>query len=411
LSKAGEGEGARRAVILTLAAAALGYFVDIYDLVLFSIVRVKSLESLGVPHAELLDRGVLLLNVQMGGMLVGGVLWGTLGDRRGRMSVLFGSIFLYSMANLLNGFVQGMNGYLALRLLAGIGLAGELGAGITLLSEIMGREARGYGAALVAMIGVLGGAFAAVVGEAFAWRTAYFIGGGLGLALLLLRIGVRESGMFESAKKQGVRRGDVLMLFSCPRRAKRFFTLVLLGVPIWYVSGILLTFAPEIGSALGMSAPPDAGRAILCSYLGVAFGDLASGTLSQIWKSRRRAVFAFLALTVLTTAAYFLLGPRSRAVFYGVCVALGVSTGYWALFVTMASEQFGTNLRATATTCAPNFVRGSVVPLTLTFQLLRGSLGVALAAITVGVVALVFAAIAASGLEETYGRDLDFVER
>jgi predicted MFS family arabinose efflux permease len=398
-------------VTLTLAAAALGYFVDIYDLVLFSIVRVKSLESLGVPHAELLDRGVLLLNVQMGGMLVGGVLWGTLGDRRGRMSVLFGSIALYSVANLLNGFVQGMNGYLALRLLAGIGLAGELGAGITLLSEIMGRTTRGYGAALVAMIGVLGGAFAAIVGEAFPWRTAYFIGGGLGVTLLLFRIGVRESGMFQAAKNQGVRRGDVLMLFSCPRRARRFVTLVLLGVPIWYVSGILLTFAPELGAALGMSSPPDAGRAILCSYLGVAAGDLASGTLSQVLRSRRRAVFVFLGLTALTTAAYFLLGPRSRAAFYGVCVALGVATGYWALFVTMASEQFGTNLRATATTCAPNFVRGSVVPLTLTFQLLRGSLGVALAAILVGIAALVFAGIAASGLEETFGRDLDFVER
>ncbi len=399
-----------RAVKLAIVVAALGYFVDIYDLVLFSIVRVKSLEGIGVAKADLLEQGVLLLNMQMAGMLVGGILWGMLGDLRGRLSVLFGSIFLYSIANIANGLVNSVEAYAALRLLAGIGLAGELGAGITLVSEIMHREARGYGTTIVASIGICGAVVAALVGDMFTWRTAYFVGGGLGLALLLLRIGVYESGMFEAVKKQAVRRGNVLMLFSTAERARRYFSVILIGVPIWYAIGILITFSPEIGKGMGMTDAPNAGRAIMFAYIGLAVGDLASGAISQVMRSRRRVITGFLGLTAACIAAYFAFGGRSLVTFYGVCVALGFATGYWAVFVTIASEQFGTNIRATATTTAPNFVRGAVVPLTLAFQALKPSLGVTGSAMAVGVVTMILAFVAARGVDETYGKDLDFLD-
>lgn len=400
----------KRAVAFAILVAALGYFVDIYDLVLFSIVRVKSLVEIGVAKTDLLDQGVYIINMQMGGMLVGGILWGILGDKRGRLSVLFGSIFLYSTANILNGFVQNIEQYAALRLLAGIGLAGELGAGITLVSEIMHRESRGYGTTVVASVGICGAVLAALVGDLLPWRTAYFIGGGLGIALLLLRIGVYESGMFEAVKKQVVTRGNFFKLFSTAERARRYLCVIAIGIPIWYVIGVLITFSPEIGAAMGMNPAPNAGRGIMFSYIGLAAGDLASGALSQVIKSRRRTVLGFLVLTTVFLGAYFLFARQSLLVFYGVCVALGFAIGYWAVFVTVASEQFGTNLRATATTTVPNFVRGAVVPLTAAFKLAKESLGVVGSALAIGVFCMILAFIALRGLDETYGKDLDFVD-
>lgn len=403
-------KASRHNVWLTVLVAALGYFVDIYDLVLFSIVRVASLRGIGVPEGELLDAGVLLLNMQMGGMLLGGLLWGVLGDKKGRLSVLFGSIFLYSAANVANGFVQSVPAYAALRLIAGIGLAGELGAGITLVAEVMGRETRGWGTALVAAVGILGAVVAALIGDAFPWRTAYFVGGGLGLGLLLLRVGIVESGMFEKVQRHATSRGNFLMLFQKRARAVRYLSVILIGVPIWYVVGILVTFSPEIGRAMGMPEPPQAGRAIMFTYIGLAIGDLGSGAASQLVKSRKKIVGLFLGLTALGVALYFTAAGASLPVFYATCLGLGIATGYWAVFVTMASEQFGTNIRATATTTAPNFVRGAVVPLTSVFQLAKDGLGVTGSALAVGVVTLLVAALALRGLDETYGRDLDYVE-
>jgi MFS family permease len=402
---------AARAVRLAILVAALGYFVDIYDLVLFSIVRVKSLQGIGIMDpTELLEKGVLLINMQMGGMLIGGILWGVIGDKRGRLSVLFGSIMLYSFANILNGFTNSIEGYAALRFLAGVGLAGELGAGITLVSEIMHRQSRGYGTTLVASIGICGAVVAALVGDKFSWRTAYFVGGGLGAMLLILRIGVYESGMFESVKKKAVERGNFFKLFSTGERAKRYIGIVLVGVPIWYVVGILVTFSPEIGKSMGMAIPPNAGSAILFTYVGLAIGDLSSGALSQIVKSRKRAITTFLSLTTAGIALYFLIAAQSLTTFYGVCVVMGFGAGYWAVFVTVASEQFGTNMRATATTSAPNFVRGAVVLLTLSFHALKGRVGVVESAIVVGAVTLIAAFVALRAMGETYGKDLDYLE-
>lgn len=400
-----------RAVRLAILVAALGYFVDIYDLVLFSIVRVKSLQGIGItdPNA-LLEQGVKLINMQMGGMLVGGILWGIIGDKRGRLSVLFGSILLYSLANIGNGFVNSIEAYATLRFIAGIGLAGELGAGITLVSEIMHKQSRGYGTTIVASIGICGAVVAALVGDMFSWRVAYWVGGGLGAALLVLRIGVYESGMFESIKNKAVERGNFLKLFSTGERARRYSGIVLIGIPIWYVVGILVTFSPEIGKAMGMAIPPKAGDAILWTYVGLAMGDLASGALSQIIKSRKRAVMSFLGVTTLAIGLYFLIAAQSLVMFYAICVVMGFGAGYWAVFVTVASEQFGTNLRATATTSAPNLVRGAVVLLTSGFNALKGRVGVVESAMVVGAFTLIAAFVALRAMEETYGKDLDYLE-
>jgi MFS transporter, putative metabolite:H+ symporter len=395
---------------ITVIVAALGYFVDIYDLVLFSIVRVASLKSLGVPDGDLLKTGVYLLNMQMAGMLTGGLLWGILGDKRGRVSVLFGSILLYSVANILNAYVTTVEQYGILRFLAGVGLAGELGAAITLVSEVMTKESRGYGTTVVAAVGVSGAVLAATIGEKFPWQTAYIVGGALGLALLVMRVSIFESGLFTSAKHQSARRGNFFQLFQNRERALKYINSILIGVPIWYVIGVLVTFSPEISKELEVTGPVSAAKAIMFTYVGLIFGDLASGLFSQLMKSRKKVVLLFLTITGIFIGAYFLMRGLTPDGFYALCVSLGFGVGYWAVFVTMASEQFGTNLRATVTTTTPNFVRGSVVPLTLAFQALKEHTTLLQSAMYVGLVTMILAFLALVQLKETFGKDLDYVE-
>lgn len=395
---------------LAILVAALGYFVDIYDLLLFSIVRVASLRSIGVPEDQLLEKGVLLINTQMAGLLLGGILWGILGDKRGRLSVLFGSILLYSVANILNAFVDTVEAYAVLRFIAGLGLAGELGAGITLVAELMPKHSRGWGTTIVAAVGILGAVLAALIGDFFDWRTAYIVGGVMGLALLVLRIGVSESGLFEKMRRTEVSSGKFLSLFTNRRHLWRYLCVCLVGVPIWYVVGIIITFSPEFGRAFGMSEIPAAGKAVMFSYSGLALGDLASGALSQSLRSRKKSLLAFLILLAAMLVLYFVTAGQSLTVYYICCALLGFAAGYWAMFVTVASEQFGTNMRSTVTTSAPNFVRGAVIPLTSLFQFLKPAQGVLVSAMWVGALSLVIAFIALWGLQETYGKDLDYVE-
>ena len=408
----------QRHATLAVIVAALGYFVDIYDLILFGTVRVPSLKELGYEGDALLDRGLFLLNCQMGGMLVGGVLWGVLGDKRGRLSVLFGSIITYSVANLANGFVTNVEQYAVCRLIAGIGLAGELGAGITLVAELLPKQTRGYGTTIVAAFGICGGVAAGIVGggipsiyEGAYWRTSYYIGGGLGLGLLVLRIGVVESGMFDTLRKQAsVSRGNFFALFTNRHLFVRYVSVIAIGVPIWYSVGILVAFCDSLGAELGLAERPHPPTAFMITYAGLAIGDLASGLLSQWLRSRRRALAIFIAGTALSVVAYFALGGTSLTVFYGVLAVLGVFTGYWAVFATIGAEQFGTNLRATVATTSPNFVRGSVVPLTIMLELLTGPLGLLGAAAAVGLIALAVAVAGLWRLRETFGVDLDYVE-
>lgn len=399
-----------RAVMLAILVAALGYFVDIYDLLLFSIVRIPSLKDIGVPVEMTQEIGARILNFQMFGMLLGGVFWGVLGDKRGRLSVLLGSIVMYSLANIANGFVQTVTQYEWLRFVAGIGLAGELGAGITLVSEIMGKNERGYGAMIVAGVGVLGAVLAAFVAERFAWRTAYFIGGGLGLSLLALRVGVLESGMFQSLNRE-VSCGNFFLLFSNGKRFVRYLACILVGLPTWFVVGVLITFSPEMSASMGVVGVK-AGTAIMATYSGIAVGDFLSGWLSQKLRSRRKVIGLFLALTAILIVVWSNASGISLAQFYALCFALGVAVGYWAIFVINSAEQFGTNIRATATTTTPNFVRGAV-PLMVTsyLYLSKGEgLGALKAALVVGLTCVVIAFGALLVLRETFGKDLDYIE-
>ncbi|MCL4551227.1 MAG: MFS transporter [Bacteroidetes bacterium] len=394
----------------TVLVSALGYFVDIYDLILFGIVRVPSLTDLGVPANNMIEVGVYILQMQMWGMLIGGIIWGVWGDKKGRLSVLFGSIFMYSVANLLNAFVTSIDLYALLRFIAGVGLAGELGAAVTLVSEVMTKETRGYGTAIVATIGVTGAIFAAIIGDVFNWHVAFIIGGILGLILLIMRLRMFESGMYKSVQTTNISKGNFLKLFTSRDRFLRYLYCILIGLPIWYVVGVLITFSPEFAKVLGVHEKIVAGNSILFTYTGLIFGDFASGFLSQYLKSRRKVVAFFIGLTFAFILVYLFLHGLSKVQFYGLCVLLGFATGYWAVFVTTASEHFGTNLRSTVTTTVPNFIRGSVIPITFGFEYLRSSLGMIYSALIIGIVSIVIALFAIYKLEETYDKDLNYIE-
>jgi putative MFS transporter len=407
-------ENPKQTKILNAAVivASLGYFVDIYDLLLFSIVRLPSLKSLGFSGEELTSNGIFLLNIQMIGMLIGGVFWGILGDKKGRLSVLFGSIFLYSIANIANGMVTSMESYSFWRFVAGFGLAGELGAGITLVAEIMPKEKRGYATTVVAAVGVSGAVVAYFIAQYFTWQVSYFIGGGLGLSLLFLRIGVSESGMFGKTLHKSAERGNFFSLFSSRSQFLKYLRCILIGIPLWFVVGILITLSPEFGRVLGVSGDIDAGAAVACCYGGLVLGDIVSGILSQVLKSRVKVVFTFLTLSAISISCFFFIENMGLTTFYLICLFLGFSVGYWVIFMTIAAEQFGTNIRATVTTTAPNFVRGAVVPLTILFQYARGFFNgsIIYAGIILAILCLGLAFWSLSYMKETFSKDLDYVE-
>lgn len=401
---------ARQLMQVPVIVAALGYLVDMYDLFLFSVVRVPSLKALGVTGPQLMDEGINLLNIQMAGMLIGGIFWGILGDKKGRLSVLFGSIIIYSLANIANGFVNSLGQYAVLRFIAGLGLAGELGAGITLVAEVLPKQIRGYGTTLVATMGVLGAILAYFAADLFDWRISYFIGGALGLILLVLRMRVFESGIFQKVKNANVQRGNILMLFTNWERFSKYFKCILVGLPIWFVVGILITFSPEFGKAIGLTEPVEAGKAVMFSFSGQVLGDICSGLLSQYFKSRKKVILMFILLSFVFILVYLLLPTRQLSVFYAICACLGFANGYWALFVTIAAELFGTNLRATVATTIPNFVRGAIIPLTFLFVQAKNYLGVINGALAVGTFTLIMGLIALKFLDETFVKDLDYVE-
>lgn len=400
---------------IIVIVAALGYFVDIYDLLLFSVERIDSLkEILGASATtdQLQSVGKQLLNWQMGGMLVGGIFWGILGDKKGRLSVLFGSILLYSLANIANGFVQSVPQYALLRFISGFGLAGELGAGITLVSETMSKEKRGIGTMIVATIGVFGAVVAGFMGTVIEnWRYSFFIGGGMGLLLLIMRIGVFESGMFEQTKQTSVSRGNLLSLFSSRKKAFKYLSIIMVAVPVWYVMGVLITFAPEMMERLGVTAfKPNPGKCVMFAYLGITIGDFASGMLSHLLKSRKKALATFMCLTLIAILMYFSIARQSETMFYIVVTFTGFATGYWAVFMSTASELFGTNIRSTVTTTSPNFVRGSLIFVTMLIDLATIFTGKVEAVIFVGGFIFLLAFLALGNLEETFGKDLNYTE-
>ena len=391
--------------------AALGYLVDTYDMVLFTLVRRPSLETLGYHGDALLAKGVLLINLQMLGMLLGGFFWGMLGDKKGRVSVLFGSILLYSFANLANAWVTTIESYGALRFVAGFGLAGELGAAVTLVSEALKAEHRGFASALIAAFGSIGAALSASVGELFSWQHAYITGGLMGLLLLALRLRTLDSELFKSLQTAGhrVRRGDLAMLFN-KKRLRRYAACVLSGGPVWFMSGVLSAFAPEIGKSLGAVGDLHVSTSILMTTIGYFIGDLTNCVLSQRLSSRKKVIVTSIFGCFIFTFGFLFNAHGQPWSYYALLLVLGYSSGYWALLMTSTAEQFGTNIRATVTTSVPNVVRALVIPMTLGLEVLRPLIGLQHAAMIVGGVVLVLAAISAASLRETYGNSLNFLE-
>ena len=418
-------------VIILIIVAALGYFVDIYDMVLFGVVKAESLSQImtGYSIEEQASTGKFLFNMQMLGMLVGGLLWGVLGDKKGRIKVLFGSILLYSIANLLNAFVTDITSYAIIRVVAGIGLAGELGAGITLVSEMMSKEKRGYGTMIIVTFGALGAVVASLVGaegqiigdfiysltgtQLANWQVTYIVGGMLGVFLLLLRVGTIESSFFEKmSDDKTVSKGNLKIIFFNKKNFIKYLHCIVIGIPIWYVVGLLVmnssdNFAPLLGIK-----DINNGTAVMYTYIGLSFGDLISGLLSQLLKSRKKVVAIYLVFTlILVTSFLFFMDGISADIYYLVCFLLGTATGYWALFVSIAAEQFGTNIRSTTANTIPNFVRGSVNLIMISFGLLMGlNLGDAWSAYIVGLIFILLALYSLSQLKETFGKDLNYFE-
>lgn len=399
-------------MIPAVFVVALGYFVDIFDLTLFSMLRSPSLADLGYQADQQINAGIYLLNTQMAGMLLGGFFWGVLGDKKGRLKMLFASILCYSLANILNAFVHDLNSYAILRFLSGFGLAGELGVGITLISELLPTQSRGFGTTAVTAVGVLGAVFAGIFVEFSTWRVAYFFGGVLGLVLVALRFQLRDSPLFISSNRRtDIQWGSLKLLFSQGALLKKFLLSAMLGLPIWCLAGINFVLAPEIAKAVGVTEPVIASRVIAMSYLGVSLGDLASGLMSQWLKNRIRVVQVFMVLNFLIVAGqlYFSSGHSANYYYYW-SVFVGFGTGYWTLFVTMGAEQFGTNLRATVATTLPNLVRGSVIPITLIFKILKLRWGLMPAVEMLSATIAILCFIASFFLPDTFNKDLDFVE-
>ncbi len=397
---------------VTIIVAALGYFVDIYDLLLFSIIRKPSLESFGLNPTQVRDSGEYILQIQMLGLLVGGIIWGVLGDKKGRLSVLFGSILLYSVANIFNGFVTSVDQYAWIRFVAGLGLAGELGAGITLVSEMTPKEKRGIATSIVAGTGILGAVVAFFIKQHFDWHTCYFIGGGLGFLLLLLRISVFESGMFNEVKKLDVKRGNFFMLFTDADRFKRYVFTIFIGLPTWFVIGILVTFSSEFAKEFHIFEKVDPGKSVMYAYIGLSISDLLAGFISNFMESRKKALYFFYGITIVATIAFFVLLRNATAgAMYVSCFVLGFGSGFWALFVTIGAEQFGTNLRATTATTVPNMVRGFLAILVIPFfQLVRSHSNYVTGGWVTGAVFILLGLISIYFTKETFGKDLDFLE-
>jgi MFS family permease len=398
-------------VLLLIIVASLGYFVDIYDLIIFNIVKKQSLNDIGLSGELFQKNEIFLFNMQMVGMLIGGLIWGILGDKRGRLKVLFGSILLYSIANIANAYVSDLYQYAACRLIAGIGLAGELGAGITLVVEQMQKEKRGYGTMIIVTFGALGAVLAYFVSVQLGWRQAYICGGIMGLILLVMRIGIFESGMYTEMHGKDLRRGDFFMLFNNGERLKKYLACIAIGLPVWFVVGVLIALSEHFAAVKTITGDKiEAGKSVLYSYIGLSIGDLLSGILSQVLKSRRKVVMFYLLFTIVVVLYYIYTPAMTSGLFYFICLLLGAATGFWALFVTIASEQFGTNLRSTVTNTVPNFVRGSVVLITLSFKSLQHSLGANTAALIVGAVCIGFSLFSVWYLKETFSKDLDYFE-
>lgn len=395
---------------ITVLVAGIGFFIDAFDLFLFNVYRIPSLKGLGLSGSELTHTGERLLSIQMAGMMLGGIITGIFADKKGRVKVLFGSILLYSLANFANAFVQDVNTYAIIRFLAGVGLAGELGAGITLVSESMTVEKRGYGTILVATLGALGAVTAGLIGDFLPWRQAFMAAGVAGGILLVMRLRSFEPAMFSDNNATAGKRGSLVLLFSSPRRALRYVACILMGVPIWYSVGLLITLSPELAKDHGI----DGLKLSTCFVLfqvGITVGDLLSGIVSQLLRSRKKVLIGFMTLGILATAYHFMLMSAGME-FYITSLLMGLGCGYLSVFVTTTAEHFGINLRVTVTATVTNFMRGAVVLLVPMHQGIERAFGLNLTGglIATGCIVWALALASALALPDTFGKSLAFTE-
>ncbi|MGZ3778680.1 MAG: MFS transporter [Mucilaginibacter sp.] len=398
-----------RNIVFLIIVTSLGFFVDVYDLMIFSIVRIKSLHDIGIADADIRLKGVYIINMQMLGLLLGGVLWGILGDKLGRIKVLFGSILVYSLANFANGMVHDVDSYAIIRFIGGVGLAGELGAGVTLVSEALSKEKRGYGTMAISVVGLLGAVAAGIAGK-YDWRMAYYIGGALGLVLLTLRVGTFESGMFKTVAKTDVSKGNIFILFNEKKRFLKYISCILMGLPLWFGIGIILTLAPEFARALGAKDPLSAGTGIVYSYIGGSVGNILAALLAQVTRSRRLTMFIFLTLSAVVISVFLSFNGITNNQFILLSLIMGVTGGYFPTLITIAAEQFGTNIRATVATTVPNFVRGSLIPVNAAFSFLVPRCGMIKSGYILLFALLGISLLALSRLKESFNNDLDYVE-
>jgi putative MFS transporter len=399
-----------RNVFFIVLVASLGYFVDIYDLLVFSIVRTPSLRAIGVSANDIKPVGVSIINWQMFGLLIGGLLWGMVGDKLGRIRVLFGSILLYSIANFVNGRVTSVDEYIIVRFIAGIGLAGELGAGITLVTETMKTTKRGYGTMIVSVIGLFGAAAANLVAKNLDWHWAYYVGGILGIFLLLLRLGTYESGLYKDVEHKNISKGNFFKLFTNFGRFIKYLYCILVGAANWFVIGILITLSPEFGKALGATMQLNAGDGVFYSYIGIAIGGLFAGLLSQVTRSRKLTVVVFVIISAISVVCYLRATGITPTQFMWLSLFLGFGVGYWPIFVTIPAEQFGTNIRATVTTTVPNFIRASLIPINGAFAYFTTKYNMITSGYIMITILSVIALFAISQLKESFHKELDYVE-
>jgi MFS family permease len=399
-------------IAFAIVVSALGYFVDAFDIILFSALRIPSLKAIGIPPDQIMSVGIQLINIQVLGMFLGGIAWGILGDKRGRTTILFGSIFLYSSATLANAFVSSFPEYAILRFLAGFGLAGELGAGITLVNEMMPKHMRGYGTMLIVVAGALGGLVAGLVADIFSWQVSYIIGGLGGFVLLFLRMGVTESTLFDQIKNQShVLKGSLSLFLRTPALLIKYIQCLFVGVPFWIFVGVFVALSPEIGKALQVSTPITSGQAIIYFCIGLALGEISSSLLSQLFKSRKKVLNLYLGLAFISLVSFFSMKEMDSSLFYSYCTLLGFSSGFWVLFIMISSEQFGTNIRATVTTSLPNMVRVMVIPVALILNHIKPHIGILWSMGLICMLSVLCAFVALFSLKESFDKSLQYIER
>lgn len=397
-----------RVLNATVIVTALGYFIDLFDYYVFLVTRQKVLTDFGFSGSQLMETGLYMVNLQFAGLLVGGVIFGVLGDKIGRKQSLLGSILLYSIATLASGMTHNIDVFAALRFIAGIGIAGEVGVGVTMVSETMDKNRRGLGVTAFIGVGLLGVVAAALMSELLHWRTCYIIGGLAGLLLLVTRIWVMEPQMFTDLNKS-VKRGSFRVLFASPDGVRRYVLCILLAVPVFFGVSIIATLSPELSIALGASPPASVSTTMIIAYTMMVIGEIVIGLLSQRLKSRKKVIALFLVLMAITLGVGFHNGALDATGYYILAGVVGFFMGYWVNFIALSAEQFGTNVRSLAANTIPNFTRGTTIAINMAFLALKDD-GVVYAASIVGFTVIVIALLALWKLPETFGKDLDYTE-